>query len=160
MTNSNNYYNSIAKGYNELYGKEQLEKFEIIKDYIHGKVLDVGCGTGIITSKIPDSIGIDSSIELLKQSKKNRLLANAENLPFKNKVFDTVISLTVIQDTKNPQRVVNECERVGKNIIITCLKRKKSKKWFSSLFKNIKGKVIEQEKDWIFISKDLIKKNS
>ena len=27
----NKYYNTIAKGYNQLYGEEQLEKFKVIK---------------------------------------------------------------------------------------------------------------------------------
>ena len=31
---SKNYYNKIAKGYNELYGEEQISKWDIVKKFI------------------------------------------------------------------------------------------------------------------------------
>ena len=45
------YYDKIAKGYNELHAEEQKKKLAIIKKYIQPEksdlLLDVGCGTGV-----------------------------------------------------------------------------------------------------------------
>ena len=43
-----NYYDTIADSYDELYKKEQFEKIAIVKEHIEikqkYKLLDVGCG--------------------------------------------------------------------------------------------------------------------
>ena len=71
-------YDVIAKSYNELYGREQLNKLGFILSNYNFKsnqvVLDVGCGTGIITFEISKLvkkvIGVDKSNEMLKLKKK------------------------------------------------------------------------------------------
>ena len=71
------YYNKIAKGYDELYGKEQLRKWNVAKKLIRfskkDNVLDVGCGTGIITQKIARYVnfvvGLDISEEMIKRAR-------------------------------------------------------------------------------------------
>ncbi|MFC2016736.1 class I SAM-dependent methyltransferase, partial [Chloroflexota bacterium] len=95
---SMDFYKLIAKGYNELYGEEQRIKHNIIKENLDIKntdlLLDVGCGTGIsdFNCKV---LGIDPSIELLKQNLENQtILAKAENIPFKDNTFDKIISVT------------------------------------------------------------------
>ena len=46
-----NYYDKIAKGYEELHKEEQLKKIKLIKTILKvnptDKLLDVGCGTGL-----------------------------------------------------------------------------------------------------------------
>jgi SAM-dependent methyltransferase len=64
------------------------------------KVLDVGCGTGIVLSEIDSSnlrVGIDISAEPLKIGKRvspkiSFIRADRENLPFKSETFDIVIA--------------------------------------------------------------------
>ena len=158
------YYDFISKSYDELYGKEQLKKWELIQsnyNFRGKKVLDVGCGTGIITkeiSKITEVIGIDSSKEMVKLAKKkgiNCILGDALNLKFNDKSFDVVISTTVMQDIKreNWKKFLSEIRRVTKDsAIISILKRNRKidelKKFFSNYFEI--SKVIEDEKDYIF----------
>ena len=52
-----NYYDGISKGYDELYGQEQLLKWSKVKEIItfsrEDTILDIGCGTGILTETIP-----------------------------------------------------------------------------------------------------------
>ena len=94
------YYDAISKSYNNLHGEEQRKKLDIIKKHIDPKpkqkILDVGCGTGICTRWNCFSVGIDPSLGLLKEGTGNLIQADAEHLPFKDKTFDFVISVTAI----------------------------------------------------------------
>ena len=157
------YYDFISKSYDELYGEEQIKKWKIISryDFRGKKVLDVGCGTGIITkeiSNITEVVGIDSSKEMVKLAKKkgiNCILGNALNLKFNDNSFDVVISTTVLQDIekKNWERFLSEIHRVTRDsAIISVLKRNKKieklKELFSKYFKVLE--IVEEEKDYIF----------
>jgi len=150
------YYNKIAKSYNELHEKEQLEKTRIILKFIKpsGLLLDIGAGTGISTKpfeKYCMCIALDPSKELLKRYKGNKILAKAENLPFKDKTFDVIISVTVLHHT-NIKKALKEIFRVAKpnaQIALTILKKSKLAKTIENLLKDFKK--IDSEKDWIFI---------
>ena len=151
-------YKHISKGYNELHRDEQIKKLKIIKENLKiiPPLLDIGCGTGISTNFFKvKSIGIDKCKEMLKQGDKNLMYGNAEKLPFKDKSFNTVISVTAFHNFKNMEKALKEIIRVSKNnnICITFLKRSKKlnqfKKLMKKYFKNIKQ--IEEEKDIIFI---------
>src|SRR3989344_3658991 len=122
-------YNKIAKSYNELYKEEQIKKLEIIKETIKiiPPLLDVGCGTGISTNYFNVvSMGIDNSKEMIKQNREGNLIyANAEKLPFLDKSFNTIISVTSFHNFKNIEKALLEIKRVSKNnnIAITFLKK-------------------------------------
>ncbi|MFH1455637.1 MAG: class I SAM-dependent methyltransferase [archaeon] len=149
------YYSVIAKGYNVLHEKEQLKKIFMIKSKLQPKgfILDIGCGTGI-SSKWKHCIGIDPSLGMLKHSKKNKICAKAEALPFKNKSFDTIISITALHHT-DIDKVVKEIKRVAKpkaKLALTILKKsKKSKQSINKLKKSFKLKQYEENKDYILI---------
>ncbi len=153
MRKAKDYYNAISRGYNELYGKEQDRKWSFIKNRVKGKVLDVGCGTGIITSKIKKAVGLDISIEMLKQYRGAKINGDAHKLPFKNKSFDQCISLTVLQDVEEPVKVLREMKRVGKKVIFSILNKNWSENMIRELVEEagITGELIEEEKDYIFI---------
>ncbi len=156
------YYDIIARSYEELYKEEQLKKIKIIKKHLkvkpNYKLLDVGCGIGISTEPWRcKRYGIDTSKELLRRAKKkNQIkykLAPAEAIPYPNNFFDIVISVTSIQNFKDIEKALREIKRVGKNkFVLTILK--KSPKW-ESVDKLIRryfrvNKIIEEKKDFIY----------
>lgn len=142
------YYNKIAKGYNELHREEQLNKIKIIKQHLkkpYGLTLDIGAGTGI-SSEPFNAIALDPSIEMLRQYKGPKVVAKAESLPFKDNTFDTVVSVTALHHT-NIGESLKEIKRVSKKgtqLAITLLKKSNIKLPF---------KKIEESKDYIYIAK-------
>ena len=146
------YYNSISEGYNELYGEEQKKKARILKQHlkIKGLLLDIGAGTGISTEEFKDQatcILLDPSLEMLKKAKGLRVCASAEALPFKNKSFDTIVSLTALHHV-NLEMALKEIDRVKKSnaeVGLTILNKSKV------ACKELNGyKKIEGEKDSLF----------
>ena len=155
------FYNQISKGYDELYKEEQLKKLNIVKNNLDVKnndlLLDVGCGTGISSQFDCKVIGIDPSIELLKQNRELKINSFVEKLPVKDNVFDIVISITAIHNFNDIEKSFKEIKRVGKNKFVFSILRK-SKKFdeIKNLIKkyfNIK-EVIEEDKDAIFFVKN------
>ncbi len=70
------YYDTIARSYGELYGSEQLAKYAVaIKTRPKGRVLDVGCGIGLLYDYLlkclrikPEIyVGLDISFMSLKE---------------------------------------------------------------------------------------------
>lgn len=90
------------------------------------RILDVGCGPGVVTLDIVKRtngkvVGIDRSLEMIKMAKKvlseynvELRVADAHHLPFPNESFDLVICNHLIMWVKNPQKVVNEMARITK----------------------------------------------
>lgn len=89
-----------------------------------GAILDVGCGTGVLLSRLiakcPDSdvTGVDASSEMLELAR-SRLPAIAklqkcwaEELPFKDNSFDTVVSCNMFHFIRSPTAALNEMLRV------------------------------------------------
>lgn len=116
-----------------------------------GKALEIGCGQGIeLVQNIErgiEIVGVDYSRESviktkkhlyekfkggLKSKKYNLIIADAENLPFKNSIFDYVYSLGVLHHTPDAQKGIHEANRVLKNdgIAIIMLYHKLSWKSF------------------------------
>ena len=153
------FYKLTAKGYNELYGEEQKIKHKIIKENLNIKsddiLLDIGCGTGLSSEFNCNVVGIDPSLESLKQNKNiDKILAKAEYIPFKNNVFDKVISITSMHNFNNIEKSIKEIKRVGKKDFAFSILKKSNK--FDFIEKIIKEnfnirKIIDGKKDWIFI---------
>ncbi|MEN3033769.1 MAG: methyltransferase domain-containing protein [Aquificaceae bacterium] len=56
---------------------------------IRGRILDIGCGTGLATRGL-EAIRVDISPKMALKA--GGIVADAHSLPFKDKVFDTVVS--------------------------------------------------------------------
>lgn len=93
----------------------------------HSSILDVGCADGVYTLEFAkmgfNMIGLDlSKKQLLKLASFSRelhhgidlVLGDAENLPFKTRSLDGVISISTIRYVPNPQRAMLEFARVVK----------------------------------------------
>lgn len=145
-------YKKLAKNYNELHKQEQLKKAKLIIKLLKIKkdrVLDVGCGTAIYSDLFENYTGIDNCKEMLNLSKEKMIYAQAEKLPFKDKSFDTVISVTSIHNFRYIEKSIQEIKRVAKKkIAISVLKKSKKLPQIKKLLKDFNQ--VEQEKDIIF----------
>lgn len=159
-----NYYDEIVEGYEELHGEEQEKKIAIIKQKLKpdktDKLLDVGCGTGLTTRPWDcERYGVDPSKKLLEKAKQKDpegkyVLAPAEKIPFPDKFFDVVISITAIQNFDDIEKGLREIKRVGKDrFVLSFLKKSPNKEKTENLinkFFHVKER-IEEDKDIIFL---------
>lgn len=81
----------------KLLAKNIIKQLDIKKT---DKVLDVGCGAGMISQHLEcDYVGVDYSKPLVKKHyfilHHSVLVAEANNLPFKDKSFDKVMAYSV-----------------------------------------------------------------
>jgi len=150
------YYDTISKGYSELYASEQESKFVLLKDWLlslKGLTLDLGAGIGLIQKYFKPSVSADLSIEMLNLNQGLRVCCDARALPFKDKSFDNLISFTMLQDIKAKNEVLSEIKRVCKEkVILTLLKRGKQLSSVKSILKDFKVlEFREHDKDYCFL---------
>jgi len=96
------------------------------------RLLDIGCADGYFLKKVADSLpgtkiyGVDVSEKLIRAGKLkypeiNFVVADAHDLPFKNKEFDLVLSTESLEHFLSPPKALAEMKRVikpGGKIII------------------------------------------
>ncbi len=110
-------YDITAEMYDTRYAEEQAAKIEAALKRVaiesHDRVLDSGCGTGVLFDYIADKakliVGVDISRKTLVQairhvqrkslSNVHLVQADMDNLPFGDGVFSKVFSLTVLQNS-------------------------------------------------------------
>ena len=83
-------------------------------------VLDAGCGRESavpVAEGVETRVGVDISRSFLEGNRNVhfKVVADLESLPFKDSVFDIVISQFVAEHLKNPEKVIGEFGRVTKN---------------------------------------------
>lgn len=140
--NIKNQYNLSADFYNNRYRNIQYEKYSRMLNSMElkGMILDLGSGTGMLSDFLnKEIIGVDFSINMLKKSEnKHRILGDAENLPFKNNVFDFVLSFTLFQNLPG-FKMFNEVKRILKTsslFVLTILRKKYDENIRKGLEKN------------------------
>lgn len=135
LYNNQEYVETYDRRYNSI----QREKYETILPYLENHpilILDVGIGTGLFLNKVIRQwtlIGTDLSLRMLhiakKRAKKSTnvelVLADADYLPFKERIFQIVTTFTLLQNLPNPLKTIQELKRVSDNLVaITVLKKK------------------------------------
>lgn len=103
-------------------GQEAFFEFvlRLLKPPFGGRVLDVGCGTGVLMSKIKklgfNVIGVDVVPEnlMVENCEVRKVDLNQEALPFENQSFDIVVCTEVIEHLLYPHFALREIRRVLK----------------------------------------------
>ncbi len=120
------FYDTTAASYEELYGKEQENKYKIALKTVEaatlGTVLDVGCGAATFLQKIIGvsslRVGVDLSLNMLSNETEmdvpstHLLCADADYLPIRDGIFDSVFTFTLLQNMPNPRSTFLEMFRV------------------------------------------------
>jgi len=115
-------YNKLEWATSSAYERAFLDAGHFQKSDI---VLDVGCGTGIISKlvapHVEQMVGLDISPDMLRLARKNLLdnefyiLGDAYSLPFRDALFDKVTARMIFHHlVENVQKGTNECFRVLK----------------------------------------------
>jgi len=147
-------YDVTARIYDTRYAEEQAAKIDAAFKQVKvktGAVLDVGCGTGLLFSYVAGkarmTVGVDVSKKTLLKAKERArnfesvhlVLADADNMPLRDKVFRNVFAITLIQNMPCEAETLNEIKRVVKDnalIVVTGLKKVFTRSKLEQLLKN------------------------
>jgi len=159
-------YNQSAPVYDTQYSEEQEAKIKTIVQNLRLQpksiVLDVGCGTGLLIKHLMDKaeflVGTDISRGLLQEARKEAqfhrhvslVLADADNVPFPEEIFDAVLAVTLLQNMPNPAVTLNEIKRVSKqtaSIVVTGLRKRFAQEDFVEMLKRADLRVDTLELD-------------
>ena len=141
-------YDRSAAGYNSEFRALQQVKYRAMlgekgewlkRSGVCGRVLDLGCGTGLLAeflanpgSRNPEIVGLDFSHAMLNRARGKRLSlvqASIEALPFGDEEFEAVMAFTVLRilsDRAADRHALGEVARVlapGGYLVVTVLKR-------------------------------------
>ena len=85
--------------------------------YAKGNLLDVGCGDKpflhVFDGKIEKYVGIEMQ-STRHINKEIDAFASGEHIPFKSNTFNTILTTSVLEHVKEPQKMFNEMHRVLK----------------------------------------------
>jgi len=124
-----NYFKNLNVIFNEILGvyESRIMKYVSFIDDIKDNyiILDVGGGTGEIGSYISSKyfiniIVLDINSRSLKDSLHKNItpiIADAQNIPFRNHIYDVVYSFSLLEHLPNPKKSVIEMCRVARNKI-------------------------------------------
>jgi len=120
-------YDNIAKIYDKRLNSKTISEENLFLKEINTKgktILDLGCGTGRLSSKLAKKakkiIAIDNSKNMIRLAKAKKIPnakfihSNMEKLPFKKSSFDIIISSLSIEHIKDFEKVLKEIKRVLK----------------------------------------------
>ena len=107
------------------------QDLELITSWVekNSSVLDLGCGDGSLLKMLKEQknvsgYGIDYDISQIKVSLDNKINVMQLDLNdglknFKNDTFDYVILAQSLQEIKNPEKLLKEMLRIGKEVIVS-----------------------------------------
>lgn len=126
----------------ELQGETDLNKScleEILSAVKNKKVLEVGCGRGYLANLLSEKNKVTACDIIISEKLIKKYpdvlfkTGNIENLPFKDKSFDVVITTHTLEHVKNLDLSVSEIERVAKERVIIVVPRQRPYKYTFSL---------------------------
>jgi len=86
-------------------------------------ILDVGCGSGIITNELPEHIsafGLDLSFAALRQVQQPKCMGSIISIPFPDNTFDLVLTSDVLEHLNDQELscALLELQRVSKKFVL------------------------------------------
>lgn len=104
------------------------EILTLVSERIGGRIVDIGCGDGILLEEIRDIgergnlplslIGLDISLARLKRARKRSnaqvVIADASHLPFADSAYDLVFCSQVLEHLPEPEKALTELGRIVK----------------------------------------------
>lgn len=102
------------------------EKTKLLDQFATGKVLDLGCGSGIYTNYLSSShqvVGVDIQEKFIQQARQKYpsldfQVASAYELPFNDNKFDTAVLFDLLEHLDD-RRALKETARVSSRLIIS-----------------------------------------
>jgi len=122
-------HDKIAREYDKKYRsniRNHLKRLRVLLKFIkpkkNSKILEVGVGSGLHLKEMyktcKNIIGIDISTKMLKEARektgvKNLIVADTENMPFKDLSFDMVYTISTLHHT-DYKKSISEFSRICK----------------------------------------------
>lgn len=153
-----NVFNTMAEKYDDWYDSGEGRLFyesevKCLKPLVRvpdKPVLEIGVGTGRFAMHFPQAFGVDPAFRTIKIAQKRGIkcvMGRGEDLPFREKIFGTVLIIVTLCFVKDPEILLREAERVlaeGGCIVIGFIPRDspwgmlydKKKKEGSSFYRN------------------------
>jgi SAM-dependent methyltransferase len=91
-----------------LLGLTRRQRILKALDWVVGTALDVGCSDGAFLSAYQNSVGVDRDAQK----------GSAENIPFPDRSFDSVVCLDVLEHCEDQNKALSEMMRVARKRII------------------------------------------
>ncbi len=142
-------YNITSRSYDALYRDEQYQKYSTIFGVLGlsslDMVADIGCGTGLLIDYLQEKnirysryVCMDISEGMIRRSRDKHnddprivfILADAEQMPFRDMVFTEIFMITVWNNINNKEKAVKEIFRIiaEKGLaVVTVLKKVKDR---------------------------------
>lgn len=101
-----------------------FDRWTLLRQLAYGKILDVGCNIGEMFGDKATNLDIHSLEDKRKESGNPLLIipnfvqGDANELPFPDQSYDTVVLSEILEHMDDPLHTVLEAQRVGKQILI------------------------------------------
>lgn len=130
---------------------------ELLKPFISGRVLDIGCGSGDLAAFYAAGgasyTGVDLSGSMIERAKSNYAalvkegkadfkVADCERLPFRDQEFDLLSAVALVEYLPDPSKFLDEILRVVKKggyVLLTVPNKKCINNLFRAFFKPVTG---------------------